>query len=89
MKKTIITVFMILAVLVLVFLVWELFFTDTGILHTLYNGAAAGINSQYHKIAGDDTYNIVPFWDGGDGTNDATENQNKHTDGGHGIEIHE
>lgn len=87
MKKTIITVFLVLAVLVAVFLIWELFFAKTGILHTVYNGAAAGINNQFHKASGTTDYNIVPLWDGGDGTNDEHENLSKQKDGGFNIDI--
>lgn len=68
MKKTIITVFLVLAVLVFVFLIWELFFADTGILHTVYNGAASGINTQWNKLAGNGS-TLVPLWDGGTGEN--------------------
>lgn len=76
MKKTIITVFLVLAVVVLVFLIWELFFTDNGgILHTAYNSVANGVNTQWKKLAGDDAV-LMPLWD--------TSKSNKkasHTDG--------
>lgn len=85
MKKTIITVFLILAVLVLVFLVWELFFAETGILHSIYNGAVSGINKQWQKVSGDKS-EIIPKWDSGKsgGTHAGA---NKHTDGGFKIDI--
>lgn len=64
MKKTIITVFLVLAVIVLVFLIWELFFADNnGILHIAYNSVANGVNTQWKKLAGDDAV-LMPLWDG-------------------------
>lgn len=61
MKKTIITVFLVIAVLVMIFLIWELFFTEAGILHSVYNAVAKGINGQWNKISGT-SVNIVPYW---------------------------
>lgn len=61
MKKTIITVFLVIAVLVMIFLIWELFFTNAGILHSAYNAVAKGINGQWNKISGT-SVNIVPYW---------------------------
>lgn len=85
MKKTILKVFLILAALVLVFLVWELFFADTGILHSVYNACAQGINGQWEKIAGDGQ-EILPMWDGENyGGNES--NDNHHNDGGFDIDI--
>lgn len=65
MKKTIITVFLVLAVVVLVFLIWELFFSDNnGILHIAYNSVANGVNTQWKKLAGDNAA-LMPLWDQG------------------------
>lgn len=65
MKKTIITVFLVLAVVVLVFLIWELFFSDNnGILHIAYNSVANGVNTQWKKLAGDNAV-LMPLWDQG------------------------
>lgn len=66
MKKTIITVFLVIAVLVMIFLIWELFFTNAGILHSAYNAVAKGINGQWNKISGK-SVNIVPYWGSDDG----------------------
>ena len=66
MKKTITTVFLVIAVLVMIFLIWELFFTDAGILHSAYNAVAKGINGQWNKISGT-SVNIVPYWGSDDG----------------------
>lgn len=89
MKKTIITVFLVLAVVVIVFLIWELFFTDDGgILHTAYNSVANGVNDQWKRLAGDDAV-LMPLWDTSKPNKKAT-----HTDGhdadnetGFGIDI--
>ena len=62
MKKTIITVFLIIAALVLVLLIWELFFTKSGILHTAYNAMAGGVNSVFENFAGKDA-KLLPLWD--------------------------
>jgi len=86
MKKTITRVFLVLAVLVAVFLIWELFFADTGILHTIYNGAASGVNKQWQKLAGDSS-TLIPQWDGGDGTNDNHDSTADDSQGGFGIDI--
>lgn len=86
MKKTILTVFLVLAVLVMIFLVWELFFTDAGILHSAYNAVAKGINQQWSKIAGANT-NIVPYWGAdADGTVDNA-GTSKDDSAGLGIDI--
>lgn len=66
MKKTIITVFLILAALVLVLLIWELFFTDSGILHTVYNAMVGGINTVFTNFTGgnaDAGDGLLPLWD--------------------------
>ena len=89
MKKTIITVFLVLAVLVLVFLIWELFFTESGILHTIYNGAASGINTQWRKLAGNNS-SIVPLWDNTGENNEKYEDTHNNEDQqGFGININE
>lgn len=85
MKKTILTVFIVLAVLVLIFLVWELFFADTGVMHSIYNSVASGLNAQWAKVAGTNS-ELLPTWDGGSQGGDQ---QNTHDDseGGLGIDI--
>ncbi len=85
MKKTILTVFLVLAVLVLIFLIWELFFADTGILHNVYNNVAKGINAQWTKVAGQDS-KLLPEWDGGN-ADGAHDNATDDSDGGYGISI--
>lgn len=52
MTKTVKTVFLIIGVLVLIFIVWQLVFNDGGILKTGYNAMADGINGQWEKVAG-------------------------------------
>ena len=75
MSKTVKTVFLIIGLLVLIFLVWQLVFNDGGILKTGYNAMAKGINAQWAKVAGDNE-TILATW--GDKNAD---------DNGHGFDI--
>lgn len=61
MSKTVRKVFLVIGTLVLVFIVWQLVFNDGGILRTMYNGIAEGINNQYKKVAGKDA-TLLPEW---------------------------
>ena len=67
MKKTLITVFLIIGALVLVLLVWELFFANDGILHQGYNALATGVNTVFTNFTGGDPAvdGLLPIWDGG------------------------
>lgn len=62
MNKTVLKVFMLVGLLVIIFLAWQLIFNDGGILKTMYNNAANGINKQWEKVAGSGE-KIVPNWD--------------------------
>jgi len=62
MKKTVKNVFLLLGLIVLIFLIWQLFFTDDGILVTAYNAMANGVNNQYEKVAGQGEQ-LLPTWD--------------------------
>lgn len=61
MNKTVKTVFLLIGLLVLIFLIWQLFFNDNGILVTGYNALANGINGQWEKVAGAGK-TILPQW---------------------------
>lgn len=61
MNKTVKKVFMLLALLVGIFLAWQLIFNDGGILQSVYNSVASGINTQYEKVAGKGK-TLVPYW---------------------------
>lgn len=61
MNKTVKKVFMLLALLVGIFLAWQLIFNDGGILQSVYNSMASGINGQYEKVAGQGK-TIIPYW---------------------------
>lgn len=61
MNKTVKKVFMLLALLVGIFLAWQLVFNNGGILQTVYNGVASGINGQYAKVAGQNA-KLLPIW---------------------------
>lgn len=66
MNKTVKKVFMLLALLVGIFLAWQLIFNDGGILQTVYNSMVKGINKQYEKVAGKDQQ-LLPEWGNGNG----------------------
>lgn len=61
MNKTVRKVFFLIATLVFVFLVWQLVFNDGGILKTVYNNIANGINGQWKKVAGQNA-TLLPQW---------------------------
>ena len=52
MNKTVKKVFLLIGLLVIIFLGWQLIFNDGGILKTMYNSVANGINGQWEKVAG-------------------------------------
>lgn len=83
MNKTVKKVFMLLALLVGIFLAWQLIFNDGGILQSVYNGVASGINAQYKKVAGDK--NLVPLW--GSNAKDSAENITNGNTNGQGFDI--
>lgn len=62
MNKTVKTVFLLIGILVLIFLIWQLVFNDGGIIKTGYNAIADGINGQWEKAAGAGS-TILPKWD--------------------------
>lgn len=62
MNGTIKKVFLIIALLVLIFLIWQLFFNEDGILVTGYNAMAHGINEQFQEATGDTKRQILPYW---------------------------
>lgn len=70
MNKTVAKVFKLLALLVAIFLIWQIFFNDNGILVSAYNALADGINGQYAKVAGENK-KLLPLW-GKDGNNTDT-----------------
>ncbi len=61
MNKTVKSVFLLIGLLVLIFLIWQLFFNDNGILVTGYNAIADGINGQWEKVAGSGK-KLLPKW---------------------------
>ena len=84
MNKTVKKVFMLLALLVGIFLAWQLIFNDGGILQSVYNSVASGINKQYAKVAGDNK-NLVPLW--GSNAKDSAENITNGDTNGQGFDI--
>lgn len=61
MNKTVKKVFMLLALLVGIFLAWQMIFNKGGIIQTVYTSIADGINGQYEKVAGKGK-KILPEW---------------------------
>lgn len=58
---------MLIALLVGIFIAWQLIFNDGGILKTGYNSLANGINAQWVKVAGSGQ-TILPAWGQGTAT---------------------
>ena len=61
MNNTVKRVFMLIGLLVFIFIVWQLIFNDAGIMVTLYNSMANGINEQWGKVAGSGQ-TLLPMW---------------------------
>jgi Na+/proline symporter len=61
MNKTVKKVFMLIGLLVIIFIAWQLTFNDGGILRTMYNNIANGINTQWAKVAGSGQ-ELLPVW---------------------------
>lgn len=71
MNKTVKKVFMLIGVLVAIFIAWQLIFNDGGILRTMYNSVANGINGQWAKIAGSGQ-ELLPTWNSSTATSNGT-----------------
>lgn len=63
MNKTVKKVFMLIGLLVLIFIAWQLIFNDKGIVRTMYNAVANGINGQWEKVSGNN--GLLPIWKSG------------------------
>lgn len=61
MNKTVKKVFLLIGLLVLIFLIWQIVFNDGGIVKTVYNAMAGGINKQWEKVSG--SKKLIPLWD--------------------------
>ena len=61
MKKTIVTIALIIAVLIIVLLCWNLFFGADGILQSAWNGVADAVNGMWQSITGGDG-TLMPQW---------------------------
>lgn len=62
MNKTVKTVFLLIGLIVLIFLIWQLVFNNGGIVKTIYNAMARGINKQFVRVAGTGQ-TLLPYWD--------------------------
>lgn len=71
MNKTVKKVFMLIGVLVAIFIAWQLIFNDGGILKTMYNSIANGINGQWAKVAGSGQ-SLLPAWSDSTASNNGT-----------------
>lgn len=74
MKKTIVTVFMIIGVLVLGLIVWALFFNDGGVLQTGWNAVADQVNTTWRKLTGDNNSQLITNWNSTGSTVQSTGN---------------
>ena len=73
MSRTVKKVFLIIGVLVLAFLIWDIFFRENGVVQTAFNAVITVINDSWKNITGGET-NILPTWgndSNGDTLNDA------------------
>lgn len=61
MKKTIVTVFLIIGVLVISLLVWRLVFAEGGVLQQGWNGLSGQVNQVWKRITGQDQ-DLMPEW---------------------------
>lgn len=75
MKKTIITVFIIIGALVLALLVWRLVFAKGGLLQSGWDGVANQVNNTWHTLTGGEE-DVMAKWqvDGSDATVNAGTN---------------
>ena len=63
MHKTIINVFLIIGVLVIMFIAWQLIFTENGgVLVTTYNSLANSVNKVWSTSNGGTKDSIMPTW---------------------------
>ena len=83
MRKTTAKVFGFIAVLVAVFIAWQLFFNNGGILNYGYNKIAQGVNDQWAKVAGSNQ-ELLPKWGNGSGSEDEG-GTHKAATNGHGF----
>lgn len=56
---------MLVAVLVVIFLIWALFFNDNGVLQNGYSALAGVINDTWGTVTGDSSAKIIPETFGG------------------------
>lgn len=61
MSPTVKKVFLLIGVLVLCFLIWDIFFRTNGLVQTSYNAVVGVVNDTWQDITGGST-NIVPEW---------------------------
>lgn len=79
MKKTILKVFLIIAVIVLAFLCWKIFFGDHGLLVSGYREVIEQINNAWNNLTGSTTGLLPETW--GDASLDGSTNGNANSAG--------
>ena len=62
MNKTVMKVFLVIALLVLIFVGWSAFFGDSGILVTGYAAVADAVNGAWATVAGEGAELLPPEW---------------------------
>ena len=85
MNKTVKKVFMLVALLVGIFIAWQLVFNDGGILKTAYNGFAQGVNGLWHKVAGDNATLLAEWGDNAEDNGQAFDMETDAKGGGGGT----
>lgn len=60
MKKPIVTVFLIIAVLVFCLVIWGSFFNTGGVLETAWNAVVTPVNKTWQGVVGDTNAKLVP-----------------------------
>ena len=60
MKKSVITVFLILGAVVVGFIGWNVVIGDGGVVQTAYTAVANSVNTAYSKVSG--SSDLLPAW---------------------------
>lgn len=60
MKKTIVTVFLVIGVLLICAMAWDMIFGNGALLSSIWNAVTKPINNAFGKILGNS--NVIPTW---------------------------
>lgn len=70
MKKGILQVFAVIAILVVAMLAWDIVFNDGGVVEVVYTQVTTPINEVWQSITGDTSAILIPEWGSGGSTLD-------------------